>query len=178
MVMEQRPSVPGASVSCWLQRRVRRCWLPQKHGWTHGHADTQPQPRTAGLLQDHSAVFGPSTSPSSELAKSHGELNQPGVLLAPRLRSCSAACWEEPENETTGFSLLPSSCVCARPHTCCRQPKAKLNMCICLLSPQLLGQIWPPHDGSKGFLPVMGILCCSGRAMAQPPLGKRPPWQC
>lgn len=177
MVMEQRPSVPGASGSCRLQWRVRRCWVPQKDGWTHGHADTQPQPRTGGLLQDHSAVFSPSTSPSSELAESHGELSQRGVFLAPRLCSCSAACWEEPENETTGFSPLPSRCARARPCMCCRQPKTKLNMCVCLLSPQLSGQIWLPHISFKRFLPGMGILCHLGRAMAQPPLGTGLLWQ-
>lgn len=99
------------------------------HGWTHGHADTQPQPRAGRFLQDHFTVFCPEMSPEcllcQSLPKAMGKLSQPGVFLAPRLHSCSAACRKEPENETPGLSPFPSRCAHARPCTCCRQPKTK-----------------------------------------------------
>lgn len=42
----------------------------QEHGWTHGHADTQPQPRAGGLLRDCSTVFCPEMSPAHLLRQS------------------------------------------------------------------------------------------------------------
>lgn len=42
----------------------------QKHGWTQGHADTQPQPRAGRFFQDRFTVFCPEMSPARLLHQS------------------------------------------------------------------------------------------------------------